>query len=701
MTGTPATILDPSSNLGKRKRIPEDADGQQHGRILQNQSASLQNSMRSTLDYLRTYDSSPSILKHPLPAKSSDRSESKRTRLSNMTHETETIEKKILDGEYASYEDVLEDVESLTPSILDEKTNGALLDGIAPRLTSKAKERIAAMQEFLTKASRRHAASIKQETVEGDDKDVKAAHSHDTRDAGHVLTVRTQTSAGPRQVFSGLQRSAQLEALGDDSSVTTFDIAAQIDLKRLPNGFDIIEPLPLDAHMKRKEDKQTRTLGEVFAPHRNAKLLEAPRPSKTAAVGNSLNFIDTADARYAQRSDPVFKADHIYSALPTGQWLQYKQDQAKVDGLFQAAYSSFAPSYDDSFAVIPQRTRADLWWQKHSKQSLIEYPEDVLVDTMSTNLPEDGFSEAVANFRSDEMDDEAAIEVDSRLNDVDDILREVSDLLQTLSSYQRARDLELSRTTSTTPSTPEFDTYEILKSQLSIMVNSLPPFAVGKLDGNQLEELNISTNFVSSVDDYPGIGEADDAELQRRRAKLAATAAASRTPAPVQTTARPTVYQAPTANYPQRTPAYSSTPAPYARPTPSYQTPRPPSTTAQRPTYPQTQYGSTPAYSQPTSLQQFQRPMPNGYPSYSTPQVAPYAGQQKPMVNGHRPTVYSNPTTATSPTKALTLTPQQQMLQERQAQVIRMAAENATPGYGGYANSENRSEAPKMEVKAE
>ena len=50
-----ATLLDPSSNLGKRKRLPEESDGQQHGRILQNQSASLQNSMRSTLDSLRTY----------------------------------------------------------------------------------------------------------------------------------------------------------------------------------------------------------------------------------------------------------------------------------------------------------------------------------------------------------------------------------------------------------------------------------------------------------------------------------------------------------------------------------------------------------------------------------------------------------------------------------------------------------------------
>jgi hypothetical protein len=615
-----------------------------------------------------------------------------------MTQESETIEKKILDGEYASYEDVLQDVESLTPSILDEKTNGTLVNGIALHSTTKAKERIVAMQEFLAKASHRHAASIKQEMCEENGKDTKANTSSDTRDAGQVLTVRTQTSTGPRQVFSGLQRSARLEAQGDNSSVTTFDIAAPIDLKRLPNGFDIVEPLPLDAHMKRKDEKQTRTLGEVFAPHRNVKPLEAPRPYKAATPANTLGFIANADARFAQRSDAALKTDHNYSALPTGQWLRYEQDPPKVDGLFQAAYSSFAPSYDDSSALIPQKTRAALWWRRHNKQSLLEYPDDVLLETMSTNMPEDTFAEAVANFRSEDTSDDAAVRTETQLNDVDDILREVSDLLQTLSSYQRVRNLEPSRKFSNTPSTPEIDTYEILKSQLSIMINSLPPFAVAKLDGEQLQELNLSTNFVCSAEDYPGIGEADDAELQRRRAKLAATAAANRTPAPVQTAARPTAYQAPTANYTQRTPAYSANPAAYARPTQSYQPARPPSATTQRPAYPQAQYGSSPAYTQPTSLQQFQRPLPNGYPSYNTPQVAPYASQPKPMVNGHRPSVYGNTATAASPTKAPTLTPQQQMLSERQAQVMRMAVGNSTPGLAAYSNG---GDTPKTEVKAE
>ena len=616
-----------------------------------------------------------------------------------MIDETETIEKKILDGDYASYEDVLEDVEALTPVILDEKTNGPMVNGITPQPTSKARERIVAMQEFLTKASRRHAASIKQEVLEGNDKDVQVALNHDTRDAGQVLTVRTQTSTGPRQVFSGLQRSARLEAEGSESSVTTFDIAAPIDLKRLPNGFDIVEPIPLDAHTKRKEEKQARTFGEVFAPHKNAKPLEAPRPARTLVTGKSLSFISNTDALYAQRSEPVFKANHLYSPLPAGQWLRYKNKQEDFDGLFQAAYSSFAPTYDDSSALIPQRTRAALWLRKNSKDSPTVYPEDVLMETMSMNKGEDEFADVVANFKPEEESSEEALELERELNDVDDVLREVADLLQTLSSYQRIRDVGQSRTSSTTPTAPEFDTYEILKSQLSIMVNSLPPFAVAKLNGDQLKELNISSNFVCSPNDYPGIGQADDAELQRK-AKPTATTAPSRTPAPVQTTARPT-YQTPAINHPQRTPAYSSGTAAYARPSSYTQPYRPPPASTPRPAYPQAQYGGSPAYSQPTSLQQFQRPMPNGYPSYNTPQVAPYATQQRPMVNGHRPGIYGNTMASGSPAKAPTLTPQQQMLQERQAQVMRMAAGNAAPGLGVYANSEQRSETPKTEVKAE
>ena len=625
-----------------------------------------------------------------------------------MNQHSETIEKKILDGDYASYEDVLKDVESLTPSLQDERTNGTLVDGGSSQPDSKAKERIAAMREFLTKAARRHIGKVKQDVSPGKAKDDKVTLSHDAREAGSVLTVRTQTNTGPRQVFSGLQRSARLETQGDGSDATTFDIAAPIELKRLPNGFDIVEPSPLEAHMKRKEDKQERAFGDIFAPHRNVKALEKPRPSNLSAPGTSLTFVSPSEACFAQRALPIYKSDHVYSTLPTGQWVRYKQDQAQVDGLFQAAYSSFAPSYDDSSAVIPQRTKTDLWWQKYGRSPVgdawaDEYPEDVLIQTMSRSIPEDGFAELVANFEAGDTIVEEMPKNDPELNDVEDVLREVSDLLRTLSSYQSVRDMESSKLTSSTPSSQEFDTYEILKSQLSILINSLPPFAVAKLDGDQLAELNISTNFVFNSNDYPGIAEPDDAELQKRRAKLAATTAASRTPAPVQTAVRPTTYQAPATNYTQRTPNYSSTTTPYARPAP-YQAQRPPSSVAQRPAYPQAQYGSTAAYTQPTSLQQFQRPMPNGYPSYgsSTPQVAAYGNQPKPTINGHRPGPYNNTAAAASPTKVPTLTPQQQMLADRQAQAIRMASASATPGYGGYENtSEKRSETPKTEVKAE
>ena len=645
-------------------------------------------------DLFPSYDPSPSILKYPLPAKSSNRHEAKRSRHPTTIQGTETIERKILDGGYASFDDVLEDIEALTQSVLKEKTNGTLSNGVSTEPNSKAKAKIVAIHDFLTQASRRHSESMKQDVAEAADRDLKVTLNHDMRDAGQVLTVRSQTSTGPRQLFSGLQRSARLEAQGDHNDVTVFDIAAPIDLKRLPNGFDVVEPLPLEAHTKRKEEKEIRSFGEVFAAHRDAKPLEVPRPSQMTPREKSLDFLSLIETCYAQQSEPVFKADHIYSALPTGQWLRYKEDQAKTDSLFQVAYSSFAPSYDDSAAVISQRTRTDLWWQKHSRSSVVTYPEDVSMQTTSANILEDDFTEAVSCFQPNDTSDDAVIATDSRIKDVEDVLREVSDLLQTLSSYQRIRNLELSGSTSAVPSTLEFDTYEILRSQLSIMIGSLPPFAVAKLDGDQLGELGVGTTLVSRTNEYTGIGEADDAEMQRRRAKLAATAAASRTPAPAQTTARPSTYQASTTSY--GIPPYNP------RGALPYQTSRTPSASTQRPTYSQAQYSSSPAHSQPTSLQQFQRPMPNGYPSYNAAPAIPHAGQQKPMVNGHRPSMSSSTMAAASPIKTPILTPQQQMLQERQAEVIRMAAGNATSGFSGYnANSEKKSETPKTEVQAE
>jgi hypothetical protein len=59
------------------------------------------------------------------------------------------------------------------------------------------------------------------------------------------------------------------------------------------------------------------------------------------------------------------------------------------------------------------------------------------------------------------------------------------------------------------PSTEEFDVYQILKSQLTLLVSQLPPYAVAKLNGDQLEELNISKTILFDTKEYKGVLEED------------------------------------------------------------------------------------------------------------------------------------------------------------------------------------------------
>merc|ERR1712169_10386 len=69
----------------------------------------------------------------------------------------------------------------------------------------------------------------------------------------------------------------------------------------------------------------------------------------------------------------------------------------------------------------------------------------------------------------------------------------------------------------------------MLRDQLKILISSLPPFAVAKLDGDQLEELNISTKLLVEPPDYQGTGQVDDYTWRLQMARQA-TSAPARTP---------------------------------------------------------------------------------------------------------------------------------------------------------------------------
>jgi hypothetical protein len=211
--------------------------------------------------------------------------------------------------------------------------------------------------------------------------------------------------------------------------------------------------------------------------------------------------------------------------------------QAKEDALFRSAYSSFAPTRDDTSAVIPEETKNRVWWQKVGERrfnemfpidpALLDVKEVADVEVNGVTADDDEFRDAVDNFVP--IEEAASLPVSDEKNqqdkDTDEVLREISELLETLASYQRIRNSSLTTNPRTpvvqnsslaslagspsTPSTEEFDVYQILKSQLTLLISQLPPFAVAKLDGNQLEELNISRTILFDTKDYKGVLEED------------------------------------------------------------------------------------------------------------------------------------------------------------------------------------------------
>ena len=480
------------------------------------------------------------------------------------------------------------------------------------------------------------------------------------RPAVLTLTSQTnrQTDTGPKPLYSGLQRqnSAELQKLDPGS---------------LPNGITVNHVPPSNALGQTSSAKQKRAFGEVFRPHRSLKALEPPRPSRNATRGSSLSWLNHEELTGSERPTPVYKSDHRYASLPTGSWLHYniaeasaasapdskrrqrdralslgesraaaeeiaKHEQARITALFQSAYSSFAPSIDNSAAVVPEASRSQAWWnivgQKRFQALLaLHFPEPDFDEQDSplapTDQTDDDFEAAVANFEGDVLENplqDHGKDVDPK--QVDEILQELSDLLYTLNSYQRIRNLSKKNSDPADPTSAETDVYNILRSNLAIIVESLPPYAVAKLSGDQLEMLNISTNVVVSMQDHAGTMEHDEYSMQRQRVVMPAThPATGRGSVSMGAAGRPGNYSAQAMNYNQRL-NYSNAPrTPYSnqpRPTSAYGN----NVTSQPQTYPAAR--ATPLSSQRASLSAQQH-----YPNQTYSHV-PSAAQ---FQNGYEP----------------------------------------------------------------
>lgn len=481
-----------------------------------------------------------------------------------------------------------------------------------------------------------------------------------------VLTVHSGVQGGrAQQLYTGLQLP-MVDGIERE----------EIDLTKLPNGFDIVEAAFLDA-TKPNTKQTTRTFGEVFRPGRKLKSLE--RPVGTRQNGRThLDFVKPYDDLPVSNKD-----DYRGATLTTGSWLAYTAPGAMMgsskddDTLFSRAFSSFAPTVDNSSSVVACTTKLGQWYRKSGQGRLHnilvgasedrEFDDSVYLDwDEASEVPMEPIVEDTGKEISEAHDDDL------------DTITEVSELLQTLSSYQRSRQIKLNPPPDeiSSPSDLEKATYEILRDQLKVIVSQLPPYLVSKLDGDQLSELNISTSIQLSVAEYTGTGQPDDYVLEESRRILRQNTAAARPPVTVQPPARnsymgtntqPGGYNAQNRQYGTTATTTPSMPgyAQRAAQQQMYNTPKPN-------VMPQTNnYVHTSAYQtrQPfpnATIQQFQRYQQNGMvtpstqssqtpynqqrthtpmsypagtqPNYSQQQPAPQygrAGNPPPLANGH------------------------------------------------------------------
>jgi len=269
----------------------------------------------------------------------------------------------------------------------------------------------------------------------------------------------------------------------------------------------------------------------------------------TYNVAPSASNMSSPEAKRKQR-DRALSFGEPQTALPKE--TVDAHNQAKDEALFRSAFSSFAPDIDNTGATVSTRTKNRVWWEKvgtnrfYSALGYAEPEVDEEPPPDTNGIFGEGvdhemelFEEAVASWTPEELpaelrETEKKTKEPGTTQEIDEILNEISELLETLNSYQRVRNLSLAtnaRTTAgqnpqltamsgspTSPSSAEFDVYEMLKAQLTLMVYSLPPFAVARLDGEKMAALNISTKIQVEGKTGKGTMEEDDISLKARQA---------------------------------------------------------------------------------------------------------------------------------------------------------------------------------------
>ncbi|KAF1362607.1 hypothetical protein EJ07DRAFT_175047 [Lizonia empirigonia] len=413
---------------------------------------------------------------------------------------------------------------------------------------------------------------------------VKQEDDESTEPTSRTVLTLFGTAQGPKQLFSSLQQPHKIApADGIPAFDTSVNVTLPLREATLPQNIQTTEVFPLLDHTDDSKKKPS-TIGNVFRAPAHLPQMSPPKIVRpTTSKGNTITFAHPEPTKpkrkgsqsYAHQSlsagfwlgyggvdvpkdqtSPTARQKSRQRALSTGEAQQPPSEailvavqHAKEDAMFRSAYSSFAPTRDDATAIIPEETKNRIWWQKTGEKrfnemfpidpQLMDAEEVATAKANGTVGEEDDFKDAVENYVPIESDIfPEAKEKSEHDKDTDEILGEVSELIETLASHQRIRNSSLTtnpRTpvvqnsslaqlvgSPTTPSSDEIDVYQILKSQLTLMISQLPPYLVAKLNGDQLEELNISRTILFDTKEYNGVMEEDQLS---RLAKAPAVAA--------------------------------------------------------------------------------------------------------------------------------------------------------------------------------
>ncbi|KAI1421446.1 hypothetical protein F5Y12DRAFT_705253 [Xylaria sp. FL1777] len=654
--GTPAVF--PPSDSSERNKIPPET-------------------VRNYYLLLERLDPTPSILKRPLSESDSTSEPEAKRQKSVENRLPHSIADKVAQDGYDSIEAIIADIKTSIADQLAELRLAKEGDDF-----STVESAVARVLEFKKNA---YGLFKRELSYPRPSPGLEALAALDPADdlqsnaSGNVMLSVFGEAPRSRQLYSSLQQPIDKTSESNGGFRPLREIG-------LPNGIKVAKVIPYSFHPPVDKDKKSKTLGELFPAPRNLPSLPPPKAPKSTTKGVQVGW-----HRPELTEKSKYRAGSYFSQpLSTGRWLDYSNasptsqtmtrqreralslagnkpsslelETSELESLFRGAFSSFAPSKDDSAAMVSSGLISHtLWWQKVGQRSF-----DRLIDSERTDniadesdhikadpkdeIDEDIIKQAIENWDDNMIDpslEEACCpqKADDE-KDIDDILQDVSDMIQTLISYQKNRNLTLPTASSQSryasdpahsdmltngtqvqPGEEETATYEALKAQLLLVIQMLPPFAVARLNSDKLEELNISTKLEIRTDEYQGIMEEDEAAARARATQTAAAAANTRPASHRSSSSSSSMqygqqYHQTTNRAPVPTPQYYSNQTPVRPPQPAMQrgSQTMPPTYQQRPP-PNTGYRPPNAYQNTGYTQQYVKPA-SGYsqPSYtSTP----------------------------------------------------------------------------------